>query len=132
VRRLARNLFAFCSAVSLMLCVAVVVAWAMVFDPVYFGRNPQYRIETFEGRLQLCRWGEWCIRAECWILILGFSVLPAIRSRAFVASFRRVCRWVARRRAHPLGFCARCGYDLRASSERCPECGTPALGKAAT
>jgi hypothetical protein len=48
-------------------------------------------------------------------LIAAGLILPAHRLR----SFRR-----ARRRARA-GLCRRCGYDLRASPERCPECGAP-------
>lgn len=49
----------------------------------------------------------------CWLPALTFAVLPTV--------------WLVRhrRRARRLraGLCSACGYDLRASPERCPECG---------
>jgi hypothetical protein len=49
-----------------------------------------------------------------WFLALFFAVLPVLYLRARLRSRRR----------HRIGLCRRCGYDLRATPDRCPECGT--------
>jgi hypothetical protein len=58
--------------------------------------------------------------ARHWLPMLVFMVLP-------VMSFANAVRWRRARqkyrRAH--GLCLVCGYDLRATAGRCPECGTP-------
>jgi hypothetical protein len=48
-----------------------------------------------------------------WFLLLLTAVLPAWT----------IVDAVRRRRRTKAGFCEGCGYDLRASSDRCPECG---------
>ena len=53
-----------------------------------------------------------------WVAALVFITIPTIWA------VRRARGFVGRKRA-ARGCCVRCGYDLRASRERCPECGTP-------
>lgn len=50
-----------------------------------------------------------------WFPVVLAAVPPALAAR------RLQRRWHRR----PHGLCGKCGYDLRASPERCPECGTP-------
>ncbi len=49
----------------------------------------------------------------CWLVCLATGWPLPIVIRDILRKFRRMP-----------GFCSRCGYDLRATPERCPECGT--------
>jgi hypothetical protein len=64
----------------------------------------------------------WIIHWPLWTIAAAAGVLPAI--------------WMGgriRARLRPgAGFCSACGYDLRASPQRCPECGTFAATAALT
>ena len=53
-----------------------------------------------------------------WVIALAAAVLPT-----------RLWRIYSRRTHGSSGRCARCGYDLRATPDRCPECGTPVAKK---
>jgi hypothetical protein len=49
-----------------------------------------------------------------WLLALLFAILPAVHLRGIGRTRRR----------NRAGLCQHCGYDLRATPDRCPECGT--------
>jgi predicted amidophosphoribosyltransferase len=53
------------------------------------------------------------IRVSHWLLMILLGVMPVWW---FV-------RWRRERKRAREGLCAACGYDLRATAQRCPECG---------
>ena len=59
-------------------------------------------------------WGiVWLIDIPLWMPFAVFAIRPALLG---LVGHRR-------RKRKKLGLCLKCGYDLRASRERCPECG---------
>jgi hypothetical protein len=57
----------------------------------------------------------WAITMPIWFLLVIFSIIPTFWT---IRTYRR---W----RRPKAGCCAGCGYDLRASTDKCPECGRP-------
>jgi hypothetical protein len=141
MRRLARRLLTLCSTVSLLLCGVVVAAALLDLAEVLTDRvsyNAGY-------------WGLFvsCAHSLGWqhgqgAEVLGFTLKehhgyagPVLHLKVpswflglllVVAVAPRVANMAERRRRGGAGLCVTCGYDLRASPGRCPECGAAAKG----
>ncbi|CAN5395265.1 hypothetical protein BH09PLA1_BH09PLA1_37340 [soil metagenome] len=84
-------------------------------SPLWF--VPRYHHRTFSGQLERDIWD---VRIPYWLILLATGVMPV--------NWFRSTR--TRKRRARLGQCAACGYDLRATPERCPECGTEPMQNA--
>lgn len=85
-------------------------------DATFHGYSWHVTRQTWEsGRYT---WRHWQRSAPLWLFVLLCAILPAWWLLIFLRARKRAARIRS-------GQCPNCGYDLRASAERCPECGMP-------
>jgi hypothetical protein len=98
------------------------------FDPADFDVQDKELVRVDpQQRFELCR--QWDSRMHRPLASTHHGLLIAL----FLAPPAwAVSRWLRRRAAVRRGQCGHCGYDLRGSSQQCPECGAPIVHPKAT
>jgi hypothetical protein len=98
--------------------------WVRVADHSWYPLNDRAHpfwnrlgigVDRFDRRDGLIRG----ITLPHWLIAASASLLPLLWAT----------RWFRRRTRPKHGVCAACGYDLRATPDRCPECGAIPLGR---
>ncbi|MGH7176479.1 MAG: hypothetical protein ACREJC_03775, partial [Tepidisphaeraceae bacterium] len=96
------------------------IDWRLLGFRFELVRQVLYPRWVSHGDNQTIEWGPvatWGVAVPGWACIALSAVMP-IR---WIVVFRRG----RREKKIAAGICLRCGYDLRSSPERCPECGDP-------
>jgi hypothetical protein len=83
----------------------VPIVWELALHPLHYHQLSRGKNGILTGSV----FGFWSV--PIWLLACTSLIPWAIRT-----AIRRI-------RARPPGFCHTCGYDLRATPDRCPECG---------
>jgi hypothetical protein len=119
---------------SLVLWVATVVFWVRSHrreDVVTFDRRGGgYVLVSAEGYLALVRF-DWIPgqprtrnfhKDPVWVIWYWFAaIVTALPPVLWIGAL------IVRGQSRRPGLCSACGYDLRATPDRCPECGTTAM-----
>jgi hypothetical protein len=142
-----RRILDIAAGLSLMLCVAITVVWARSYwcsdEITYRGQTQAIKFRSYEGNFYFIE-SRFMVVLPGWTHIFNSRYHPAESGwvdqadltwrapffslfvwSALPAYWRFGLPWVAARQGRRRrGCCPTCGYDLRATPERCPECGT--------
>ena len=102
------------------------VPWGVVTE---VRQNPGFRLRMHGGQGPWWWWSGMSVEADRSpaggrYFLLSLSMVWPLMALAGALVWAR-----HRGRSHPTGCCVFCGYDLRATPERCPECGTSVASK---
>ncbi len=95
--------------------------WELGFDGSNYCLGYYFHFAGFSAAGKTANRGDSFIGMPYWFLVALTGFLPLVQG----------ARWRVARKKHLPGICFACGYDLRATPDCCPECGTiPAEAKA--